>query len=69
MVELTNVKVTSGSRHLLVAEIGKPPLKTNENKQKTYERYTIGTEHVLDTNRKPLSHYRLVTSLPISGVT
>jgi hypothetical protein len=34
VVELSNGDVNSGSRHLEVAEIGKPPLKTNEKMQK-----------------------------------
>jgi hypothetical protein len=66
VVELSNGDVTSGSRRFLAAEIGKPPLKTNEKTQKACERYTIDTKNELDTNRKPWSLYRLVTSLPVS---
>jgi hypothetical protein len=67
VVELLNGNVTSGSRRLLAAEIDKPPLLTNEKTQITCERCTIDTKHVLNTNRKPWSLYRLMTSLPVSN--
>jgi hypothetical protein len=68
MVELSNGDVTSGLRHRLAAEIDKRPLLTSQNTHITCERYTIDSKHVLNTNRKPWSTNRLVTSYPVCDV-
>jgi hypothetical protein len=70
--KLSNDDITSGSRRPQAAEIDKPPLKTNDERQITSERYTMDTKHVLDTiigNRGHIidwrRHFRSLT--PLSG--
>jgi hypothetical protein len=68
VVALSTGDVTSGLGRPLEAEIGKPPLVTNENSHITCEQCAINRKIVLNTNREPWSFYRLVTSLPVSDV-
>jgi hypothetical protein len=69
VVALSTGDVTSGLGRPLAAEIDKPPLLTNEKSHITCERCAIDRKFVLNTDRKPWSLYRLVTSLPVSDVT
>jgi hypothetical protein len=69
MVNLSVDDVIFRSRTPLAAEIDKPPLVTKEKSHITCERYAIDRKLVLNTNRKPWSLYRLVTSLPVSDIT
>jgi hypothetical protein len=68
MVKLVNGDVTSDLRRPLAAEIDKPPLLTTHKTHITCERYTIDAKHVLNTDGKPWSTNRLVTSFPICDV-
>jgi hypothetical protein len=67
--ELSIGDVTSGLPRPLAAEIAKPLLMTNQRSHITRERCAIDRNLVLNTNRKPWSIRRLVTSLPVSDVT
>jgi hypothetical protein len=68
MVKLSNGDVTSDLRRPLAAEIDIPPLLSTQKTHITCERYTIDAKHVLNTDRKPWSTNRLVTSFPICDV-
>jgi hypothetical protein len=69
VVDLSTGDVTSGLPRPLAAEIAKPLLMTNQRSHITRERCAIDRNLVLNTNRKPWSIRRLVTSLPVSDVT
>jgi hypothetical protein len=65
VVELLNGDATSDLRRSLAAEIDKPSLLTSQETHKTCKRYTIWVKHVLNTDRKPWSTNRQVTSFPV----
>ena len=68
MVKLSNGNVTSDLRRPLAAEIDIPPLLSTQKTHITCERPTIDAKHVLNTDRKPWSTTRLVTSFRICDV-
>jgi hypothetical protein len=65
VVELSNGDFTSGLRRPLAAEIDKRPLLTSQKTPITNERFPVDKKHVLNTNRKPWSNYRMATLLPV----
>jgi hypothetical protein len=69
MITLTFDDATSDLGRPLAADIDKRRLMTNEKSHITSEQYAIDRKLVFNTNRKPLSLYQLVTSLPASDIT
>jgi hypothetical protein len=70
MVAQSTGDVISDLNRLLAAEIGKGPfILTNDKTHVTCKRYTIDSKHILNTDTKPWSPYRLLKSFPVSDVT